>query len=38
MNPEISKNKFDKFVNRESVQETMDLLISVLSAMYESDQ
>ena len=38
MNPEISKIKYDKFVRRASVKETMDLLTNTLSAMYENDQ
>ena len=38
MNPEISKIKYEKFIQRASVKETMDLLTNTLSAMYENDQ
>jgi hypothetical protein len=38
MNPEISKNKYEKFVQRHQVKEIMDLLTNALSAMYENDQ
>lgn len=38
MNPEISKIKYEKFVQRASVKETMDLLTNALSSMYENDQ
>jgi hypothetical protein len=38
MNPEISKIKYEKFIHRASVKETMELLTNTLSSMYENDQ
>jgi hypothetical protein len=38
MNPEISRAKYEKFVNTQSVKETMKLLTNLLAEMYENDQ
>lgn len=31
MNPEISRQKYEKFVNRDNVRETIDLLTNIIS-------
>ena len=38
MNSEVSRHKYENFVKRVSVGETMDLFTEVLSSMYEADQ
>lgn len=38
MDPDISRHKYEKFVNRDSVKDAMEMLTNHLTAMYESDQ
>ena len=38
MNPEVSRQKYEKYMARESVSKTIDLLTQVISQMYEDDQ
>jgi hypothetical protein len=37
MNPEKTVKKYNNYVNRESVKETIELLTDALSQLYEED-
>lgn len=37
MNPEVSRQKYQKFMARDNVSQTIDLLTNVIAQMYEED-